>query len=668
MLLLLAPAGPGACSPAHVDGVAAPFELALVRPANAEGLFLNEDLVFYFTDEVDRASVTRESVRIRTRARAGAAGSGTAERDARGTLQVDGRRIRFVPAPVLAPDLRDGGYLPGTEYQVTLAGFPHPDGLRSVRGAVLAQSVTWSFRTVQVTEPRSGLVFDDRMQDRVGVLRAFPTPVSGIASTYVFGPEDAIYLASDKPIDPSSVEDAHFEIRVPDRDASLGYRKVEVRARVIENEPTSAPRARPPGVRASGPAERWERERRATLIELVPRGRVAIPTARKPGDVDCSLWVRPASLRDFGGQPVFSPAHGALQLKALTQAIDPSRDALHEEFLDARLLRSPVAVPGFDGTAHWSDTGRVEVRYPAAAGSGADGAVVLEGEEHRADVEATRLDVAEGRTCTLQATPGLVVLRAQGRLSVRGRLVRSAPWDARKEAEGDDTLAEWQRLVSKDRTSPQTLSQWIAIAREKNTSWTVLIAGGDLVVEGEIETSTPLLLCAGGVIRVSGAVKGVHDTIRLLGDGGGRIQPRESRAPIQMDEPQGENPLAVPLRLAVLSGPIPSQGEVVRWLSADARGSGPELGGSWRVRYVPEVRATTPRSEDLAPVESPLLLEQPGSIQLLIELEVAPGGTWNAETRRLEPGAVWAPPWVDSVRLTWESPQPQPRRPEEVRR
>src|SRR5687768_1058654 len=39
----------------------------LTRPANPEGVYLNEDLVFHFSGEVDRTSVTRDSVRIATK-------------------------------------------------------------------------------------------------------------------------------------------------------------------------------------------------------------------------------------------------------------------------------------------------------------------------------------------------------------------------------------------------------------------------------------------------------------------------------------------------------------------------------------------------------------------------------------------------------------------------
>ena len=50
----------------------------------------------------------------------------------------------------------------------------------------------------------------------------------------------------------------------------------------------------------------------------------------------------------------------------------------------------------------------------------------------------------------------------------------------------------------------------------------MLVAGGVLVVDGEIDVSTPLLLVAGGRIRGTGAVRGAQPTqVFRLGEGGG---------------------------------------------------------------------------------------------------------------------------------------------------
>ena len=68
---------------------------------------------------------------------------------------------------------------------------------------------------------------------------------------------------------------------------------------------------------------------------------------------------------------------------------------------------------------------------------------------------------------------------------------------------------------------PLALSEWLADVAVADPAWTVVIAGGDLVVRGSIEVGTPLLLVAGGRIRVYGRVRAAEDQLRLLGRGGG---------------------------------------------------------------------------------------------------------------------------------------------------
>lgn len=600
MLLLLWATLPAvACSPAPAPPRA--LHHRLTRPANPDGVFLNEELVFYFSDDVDRASVTRDSVRI----------VATDGSQAHGALAVDGASVRFTPDPVLAPDLSDGGYRPDTQYTVEIRGFPSPDGLRGAHGEPLETTYRWAFRTVRLTVPRSALVFDDRMQDARPVLLPHPPPKGAIDAVFIT-PRGPIDVSCKKPLDPSSLRDEDFELR-----ARSGP-SFQVRARLVENR--------------SDPAalERLTAERRAALIELTPKEQLPIGNyvlrirASRDGEV--------AGPVDFSGRPALMDP---IKVRVTDVLPDTGRGELHEEFLDTR-LRSPVAVPGYDGTAHWSDTGRVEVRYPAAAGDGSAGEVQLTGDEPRTDIQATRVDVREGTSVALSSEAGLVVVRCQGRMSIAGELKRAAPAASRLGFEGGETLSDWLSLV-----------------RSENRTWTVLIAGGDLVIEGAVRVSTPLLLCAGGVIRVSGTVSAATGQLYLLGEGGGlSIDPSErAKAPLAIDAPLA-NPLRAPLRLAVLSGPIPPHGDVLHWLAEEARGSEPARSGRcgrWSVRYVPELPATAISDERLVPVDSPRLFEQPGSIQLLITLEID-------SAAGLDPRPAWDPPFVDYVRLLWEQP------------
>src|SRR5690606_15277391 len=149
--------------------------------------------------------------------------------------------------------------------------------------------------------------------------------------------------------------------------------------------------------------------------------------------------------------------------------------------------RSPVAVPGVDGTAQWAGDGLVRVRLPAAAGDGGAGRVELNGAVEDSDVHAVSLHVPTDATAKLTAE-GLVVLRAQGSLVIDGRLERADS--------GAAALGELEPAAG------DTLSIWLARAGELGAGWTVLVAGGDLVVRGELEVDGPLLLVAGGMLRI----------------------------------------------------------------------------------------------------------------------------------------------------------------------
>lgn len=662
------------CSRGDVSRATSHLQLTHVRPSNPEGLFLNEDLVFYFSEELDPTSVTSASVEIRS----------DEGRLARGELRVESDRVRFVPAAVLAPDLSDGAYLPGTKYTATLAGFPRPEGIRSARGDVLEKTWVWRFRTVDVGHPRMGLVFEDRLQDRVGLLRLFPTAA---AQGGLIRAQDSIYLACDKPIDPSSVQADGFSLTLVQRlgqvtTTSWGDR-VPVRVRVIENDSEVRRRPRPATAHSSAPPEAWEREPRACLIEVTPVRRLSLGTwALKPdAEPNADRGETDPGLRDFGGKPVLvADSAGSFAIRVDDPSAEAGRGVLVEEF-DNGQLRSPVAVPGCDGAAYWRESGRVEIRYPAAAGSGEDGAVTLRAREDRTDVQATSIDLPEGSTCRLSDRPGLVVLRCQGRMTIRGPLIREAAWDPRAEAARDPSLVDWwRRCLPNGKNSGQTLSQWLDEERTRNGNWTVLISGGDLEIDDSLTISTPLLLVAGGRIRVLKSIHGVRGTVEvpkqsgpdsdlesvtvggiyLLGEGGGYgILSEASHAPIVADEPQGANPLAIHLRFAALSGPIPSSGEVSRWLPPESGGSGDRapppgsarrlelpVSGSWHVRFVRELSKPPDSASPLETVDSPDLLDPPGPVQFLVELDVEPGGVWN-------------PPWVDYVRLAWEETPPR---------
>jgi hypothetical protein len=602
---------PGACGP--VSPQARVMRHVLSLPRNTTGVFLNEDLVFYFTSDLDRASVTSESVRI------------TAKdgRAARGTLTVEGRALKFTPAPVLAADLSDGGYAPGTAYQVEIRGFPAVDGLRGTQGEPLEHTSHFGFTTV-TAEP-GNLMFVDQAPEKTRLLALFPPPASAADSRYVVGVGDPIYLASGKPIDPVTLQEGAFRlVRVKDRVT------VELRARLVENEGEAH---RAPAPAGTSDTSAWEREPRAALIALTPLS--------KPSTGE---WIllrseAAASPRDFSAHPLAGPGRFAREIEVTGNTNTFGELAL--EFLDRTLL-SPVALPGVDGSA-FCGAGRVTVRYPAAAGDGARGDVVLGETLADLDVQALSIQLGQGETCTLAGEPGLVVLRCQGRMRIGGQLRRTT---GRKEA-ADAGLALAARPGA--RTAPEPLSAWLVRMRKEDRNCTVLIAGGDIVIEAEAEVAldTPLLLVAGGIVRIEGSVHVTSGSVFILKDGGGlHVDPPSQTADLlTMDEPPREsNPLVRELHYAVLSSPLPSRGSVLAWKRAERDGS-PAPNDRWSVRFVREIGAMPKSIAELEPVDDPMALDPSGSIQVLIELWVGPGPTFD-------------PPFVDSVRLSFDQRVP----------
>jgi hypothetical protein len=352
-------------------------------------------------------------------------------------------------------------------------------------------------------------------------------------------------------------------------------------------------------------------------LELKPRRRLAAGRYYLPLNLDVSL-------RDFGGNVVwYAAAPGAEELEVY------DRSEVRPEFVQSFTstdLSLPFAIPGTDGTATWAGDGRVMFRWPAGAGTGADGMTALSGAEGRRDVHATRMTLGAGTRCSLLSAPGLVVLRAQGLMHLSGELERRC-------GPGEGLTHE----------PGETLSDWLTRTQASDPTWTVLIAGGDLVIDGDLEVEGPLLLIAGGRLRVSGEIKAQARELWFLGEGGGPSLRQADRVELRLDSPY-LNRLAVPLRLALVSGPMPPEGGVSRWTGAEV-----ELlsgRGSARVSYMPEDFRPQAPLEEWGIVDDPSELLSTDALRLFIELEMGPPVT---------PGERWEPPFVDEVRLFWEA-------------
>ncbi|MBM3991743.1 MAG: hypothetical protein FJ298_12140 [Planctomycetes bacterium] len=586
------------------------LELTQVRPQDRLGVYLNERLVLHFSEALEPESVHGGSVRV-------LASDGAA---ARGRLSVEGQRIEFQPAPVLAADLADGGLRPATRYTVELAGFPRADGLRSQSGLPLASSLRWSFETVAVTEPRSGFVFEDS------------SPTSGspvILRSLVIRPLQPIRLTCEEPIDPTTLRSEDFElvpeVALPGQGRTRGD-VIPLVARLVRND------------------ERQPYKDDAAVIELRPRDRLLAPGTYG------LVPKRTVRLRDFGGHPLWvlnSSYREGLKLR-VEPATGEDEGAITrhvESFLDARTL-STQAVSGADGSARWSGNGRVEVLFPAAAGRGRDGDVLLAaGDLPSRELHAATLSLASSTRVSARAA-GAVVLRSQGRIELAGEL-RSE----RAESAADRATLEAALAAARARQGGRapTVSEAIDALLEADAAVVVFVAGADLVISGSIELDRPLVLIAGGRIRLANErqlrvprLLFLDAGTRQLGFtdvGGAPLLARAADLDWVLDPPSS-NPLVRPLKLALVSSSIPPAGGAARWRSTPTVNLRAGAGAA-RVLYVGE---HAPNAGSRAPdvvVDDPAALVDCPTVRLLVELEVFPGPSWD-------------PPFVDDVTLEYE--------------
>ncbi|MCH2106686.1 MAG: Ig-like domain-containing protein [Planctomycetes bacterium] len=566
-----------------------PFVVDGVWPREGTGVFLNEAIVVHFSDDVERTSVTNASFIVR-RAKDG--------RPARGRLSVDGPRVRFDPLIPLTRSLEDAGLLPGTRYEVLIRGYPHLDGIRSVRGAPLAASTQWQFATAERTDPPRQL-FDDRTP-------AFGAPLTMQASTTA--PDEPLQLECAEPLDPTTLEDDDFTLHLVTDEGPVEETPVWLRL-LINEHPTGAQAGR-------------------AVVEVRPRRSL----------VSGTYLLRPSAslrLRDFAGNQVWLPptpssAQGFV-VEVQEAAGEAATQSMSIDFLDTS-LRSPIGVPGADGTATWAGDGTVLFRIPAACGDGSRGEVSLEGLIGDTDLNTVRLSVQPAAEATL-ASDGLVVLRSQGAMTIQGTLTRSG-----------------NAAAAFDDPRGLTVSQWLERASLEERAWTVLVAGGDLILEGEIKMDGPLALVAGGRIRIVGEVEVPAGKLWLVGEGGGlSVDSRASRPRLEIDEPIN-NPLVEPLYFAVLSAPLPPWGGVERWLGADA--SGRAGSGSWELAFLPEdieMDGMRARADTFLPQTDPRLLPSKSGLRLLIKVHAAPAVSRGVSR--------WVAPAVDSTLLRWERTQ-----------
>jgi hypothetical protein len=160
----------------------------------------------------------------------------------------------------------------------------------------------------------------------------------------------------------------------------------------------------------------------------------------------------------------------------------------------------------------------------------------------------------------------------------------------------------------------------------------VLIAGGDIRVppSGVIEVEGPLVLVAGGWIRVAGRVFSQGDVWKTLEGGGVASHARVERLPLALDAPV-RNPLRTTLVVGALTQPFSWTARSSAWRSVFA---GHEGAGRLSARFLQAFGG-----------ESELVVSAPGElatgpVRALIQLELFPGS-----------GEAWDPPRFERLKL-----------------
>ena len=586
------------------------LEFASFAQAGASEVFLNEELDLRFSVPIDPTSIHPGSARV-TDARGHAVP---------GEWSVERRGMRFLPSFPTRPDLLDGGLQPGRSYRVELAGFPRIDGLRSREGAPLDGSRAFTFRTVD-QDAAEGPFLDDRFGP--------PDPV--VALVAELGPLEPLLLATTEPVDPRTLDRADFElihgVRGDGGGESQGISRIALHPELVENRRDGA---------------------RVALWPLA-EGEQGTRRVLEAGEYLLVATRRPLSMREFGGHP-FQAGFGATAVDGVWVRVQPEAaagdaeaSAWSEEFGDLA-WRSDAAPNGSDGTALWTGDGAVRVRFPRAAGRGADGVVRLtSGSQPDLRIEATRIELSAGERVEPPGA-GLVWWSAQGRWELDGvleRRVQAEPWGRREDESPEDWWLRLRQappgaLVAGPDPAPAFLSELLEAAARDGRPWTVLVAGGDLVVRGELSVDGPLLLVAGGWVRLSGRIH-ASEVWTSAPRSGVRTLPLARDLPWRLETPT-ENPLGVPLRWSIRSRP---------WTVAAPLGPARIVAdpgdGAARVSFYGETLGADGMRRTLGPVEDPSLLLDTTTLVYRIDLELPPAAG---------AGSTFRPPWVDAIRWT----------------
>jgi len=612
---------------ASACGVTSPepaLELLSFRQLDFPAVALNEELLLHFSSELDRTSITSEALQvIDERGQA-----------VQGERVVRGHTLIFRPQLPRNHDLLDGSFRPASAYRVVLGGFPRPDGIRSRSGALLSATLLLPFRTAEAggEDP----LFLPPTSEPHPLL-----PLGERGPQEVLFPEGRILLECGEALDPTTVSDGTFALyRYPSDSTDGEPEEIPLHLELAEN-----------------------RRERALLVLEPLLGPERVPGRLPPDGYYLGMVGR--ELKTLGKRSVEPSWPTLLPVRVPSNRIRVDFAATRSGRIDP--------LPGCAATAQRVDGRRLGVRFPAAAGSGEAGALRLSGPHGVADTAATQLTVPEGQELVLSGQQGPVVLRSQTSLEIRGRLVRrtagrfspdnphslllraslaGGPRDPLMAGgSGSPQFGEWLESLLRSAAPAHDVDQPSRPPRPTEQPgsaepWTILIAGGDLIVPrgAQIDVDGALVLVAGGWIRVEGTVRAGAEVWKTAEGGGNISGPSLHNLPLVL-EPPLLNPLRLPLRVGARSPPLDLPASAHLWRAV--------------------LDSSLPHGALLGELDSPARL----AVDLLLGPDeermggdlVVPGGT------RLRAGAwfevqpgrgeAWQPPWLE---LGFE-PVPEPR-------
>jgi hypothetical protein len=157
-----------------------------------DNMSISQSLEFRFSEPVNPETITSGSIQVRVGPSFGLA--------ALGTYEVRGTSVFFNPRLPSVCGYADAGFLPGTDFQVVVVGYPEEFAIKNTKGQSLDATQTYNFTTLPETDPE---FLTDQLP---GVLPRIVsvTPSDGTPGVAV-APDNEIVVEFSEHIDPCSI-------------------------------------------------------------------------------------------------------------------------------------------------------------------------------------------------------------------------------------------------------------------------------------------------------------------------------------------------------------------------------------------------------------------------------------------------------------------------------